>query len=171
MVTAPSPPPSTTPVTSYQKTDGDIDDKYPPSRHAELDDEVLFRQYKTKANPTTTRAIAAIVKRYYAAAAAGDTSTVCSLLYSSFADQLAGEESHAGQGGEACANAVAPLLEQQRQQFIEDEPSTMVVLGARLKGESAIALLGFQKAPESSILVQREGKTWKVGVLSGTELP
>jgi hypothetical protein len=159
---------SSSPSAGYWKHDGDLDDNEPPSRHEELDDYPLLNSYGPPATPPETRPIAALVKRYYAAAAAGDSTAVCSMLRSSFAEELGQGDA---KGAASCAAAIRPLLAQQHDQLTADQVSTMVLIGARLKGDLGIAVLGFQHAPESTILVEREAGAWKIGELLGNELP
>lgn len=168
----PSNAPSVVPSGSYWKNDGDSDDQYPPRAHAELDNESVLNVYKHTADASETSAISDTVKRYYAAASAEKGEIVCSLLYRDFAAQLGGGRRQSGSSAlQACAMAVARQLANQHKQLMTQEVSTMTVTGARLNGDIGLALLGFRHMPENVILIEREGRVWKVGQLFGDELP
>jgi hypothetical protein len=152
---------------SYLKNDGDKDSD--DARHpmnAPNDDQVLFATYGKKASPADARAVTSLVKRYYTAAAAGDGATACSLLHSSIATGLAASRSQAGQGvRDTCATSMSLLLKQQHQHLIAEDAATMVVTRVLTKGDIGLAMLGFRTVPESQIVIEREGHTWKVDAL------
>jgi hypothetical protein len=153
---------------SYSRNDGDkdFDDARGYRDNSKNDDRTLFATYGKRANPNDARAVTALVKRYYAAAAAGDGARACSLLDSSLADALAPEQRQSAPATrEACARAISPLLHQQHQHLIADDVSTMVVTSIHVKGNLGLAALGFRTMPEGEIVVEREGKAWKVDAL------
>jgi len=159
--------PVTTPG-SYSRNDGDndFDDARGYRDNSKNDDRILFAAYGKRANPNDARAVTALVKRYYAAAAAGDGARTCSLLDSSLANALAPEQRQSAPAPrEACARAISPLLRQQHQHLIADNVSTMVVTSVHVKGNLGLAALGFRTMPEGEIVVEREGKAWKVDAL------
>lgn len=161
------------PPGGYLKSDGDTDhDDSPASTRPSQDDESLMAASKFGASQADKRAIATVVKRYYAAAAAGDGTKGCSLLDSTLA---AGVTEGQGQpppgGGRDCAASLSLLFKQQHQQLVADDVSTMVVTEVHVEGRVGLAKLGFRAAPEGEILLQREGGAWKMDALSDSELP
>ena len=113
----------------------------------------------------------ASVKRYYLAAAAEDGATACSLLTSALANSVAGgvdRSASSAVGG--CGPSMSLLLRQQHRSLTAREPATMVVIGVYLKGDLGLALLGFRRIPESTILVEREARVWKIDALFDSEL-
>jgi hypothetical protein len=148
----------------YLKDDGDEDnDDASHPMKAPNDDEVLFATYGKQASPADARAVRSLVKRYYAASAAGDAVTACSLLHASLATGLAGQSGQGARG--TCAAALSLLLKQQHQRLIAEDVATMVVTKVLVKGNLGLAILGFRTVPESEIVVEREGHTWKVDSL------
>jgi ketosteroid isomerase-like protein len=159
------------PSGSYWRHDGDADDHEAASRHPEADDKLELDAFGHRASHAEREAISALVRRYYAAAAAGDSTTVCALLSPAFATQLGNGSSNSGRNGTTtCSKAVAPLLTQQHEQLTALEASTMIVTDVRLKGSTGLAVLGFRRMPQSTILVEREGIMWRLGQLFGNEL-
>jgi hypothetical protein len=155
----------------YLKNDGDKDEDDEPGYNkplTESDGQRLLRAYGVKPSAAEMQAIATTVKRYFAAAAREQSAQACSLLAAGLA---AGLSASAGGSGKACTNAMTTMLAQQHAQLLADEPATMAVPTARVKGELALAVLDFHKQPESQILLQREGKTWRIDALSSSELP
>jgi hypothetical protein len=155
---------------SYWKNDADKDsDDYAHSGTLpdDDDDSKLVALYPGKPSQASQREIAAIVKSYYAAAAADDGTKACELLDSSLA---AGLSENAGSAA-SCVTPIDRLFAQERQQLSEDEVSTMVLTGIHMNGELALALLGFRKAPERELQLEREGRAWKIGALVDSEIP
>jgi hypothetical protein len=160
--------PSTAPG-GYSKDDGDNDFDDEASYHGTPanDDRGLLASYGPKASPAVARAVAGVVKRYYAASAAGDAATACSLLAASVAGGLAAQSQPSPDGGHTCAAAMSSLLAQQHKQLLGEDVSTMAVTAVHAKGTLGLAVLRFRTAPESEILVEREGHTWKIDALFG----
>jgi len=46
----------------------------------------------------------------------------------------------------------------------------MVVISVHAKGNLGLAVLGFRRVPESEILVEREGSSWKIDALFDSEM-
>lgn len=162
----------TVPSGGYLKNDGDADedDKHPSDR-ALQDDQSLFLTYGGKASPTDTRTITALVKSYLSASAAGDGAKACSLLAANLAIGLGASQGQSAQGARGtCAAAMSRLLEQQREQLAAEDVPTMVVTGVHVKGDAGLAIIGFRTMPESEIVLQREGSTWKVSALFATDV-
>lgn len=143
--------------------DEDEDDEGPPLKTRE--DNLMPLAYGKEANQADKRAITALIKRYYAAAVAGDSAKGCSMLYSTLSTDL-GE----GQGPpvQTCAAAMSRVLEQQHKQLVADEVATMVVVNVRVKGNLAVATVGFRTQPVGRINLKREHRTWKLNALIDT---
>jgi hypothetical protein len=151
----------------YLEEDGDGDrDDEPHPANAENGDRILLSNYGSRAGPRDVDAVTALIKRYYAAAAAGDGTTACSLLSRSIAATVASDQGQSSQGRrEGCAGYMSTLFKQQHQQLVADDVATMVVVSVHVKGDLGEALLGFRTVPEASMLVEREGRLWKIGSL------
>jgi hypothetical protein len=164
------------PPGGYRRDDGDKDNDdsaHPDPR--EGDDQALLAEYGNEASGADKRAVAAVIKSYYAAAAGGEGAKACSLLYSSLAaglavapGQVAGQTTHGG--GKTCAAAVSALFKLQHAQLVADDVATMMVLDLHVKGNLGLAVLGFRAVPRGEILVEREGGVWKVDALFNSEM-
>jgi hypothetical protein len=118
------------------------------------------------------RAITTVVKSYYLAAAAGDGAQGCPLLDSSLATATTEEQSQlVPNTTKTCAASLSRLFEQQHQHLAAEEPTTMVVTGVHVNGATGLATLGFRTMPESEIVLQRKGRTWKIDALFDSLLP
>jgi hypothetical protein len=150
----------------YLHYDGDNDERTQdePGGH---DDDVQPAAYPSEATAIDRRAIASVVKRYFAAAERGDAASACALLRSSLASELDRQRS----GG--CRAALSQLFGEEHAQLLADDVATMVLIGARVGDEDNVstALLGFRAEPEQEILVEREGKAWKLGSPLGSSPP
>jgi ketosteroid isomerase-like protein len=160
--------PVTTPAATthggYVTEDGDQDgDDGPHPSEAGQDDGPLLAVYPGRANRTEARAITELVKRYYAASFAGDGASACALLSASIAKGLVADQTKPTQGArDSCVEAISPLLAQQHQHLTAEDPATMAMTGVHLNGNLALVALRFKRAPEREIIVQREGRTWKI---------
>jgi hypothetical protein len=153
------------PPGGYLKNDNDTDPDDKPRNRGNPeepgDESNLVAPFgHRKANAADTSAITTLVKSYFAASAAENGARACSLLATHLADGLG-----ANGGGQACAAAMSPLLRQQHTRLAADDVSTMVVTSVHAKGNLGVAILGFRATPEGSILVEREGHTWKIDAL------
>lgn len=157
-----------------------------PEQTAFDSDDYHSMHFGHAADPTDERAIAAIVKRYYAALASEDASTVCSLLLEVVAEGM--PESERGAAGErlptpgaataghrpapghtTCASAISgTLAESHRALLAEDR--TLRVIGVRVRRRRASALLRFGSTVARHILLYKEGDAWKVGTLADEDL-
>jgi hypothetical protein len=148
----------------YVREDGDPDgDDIPGHTASEGDNPSYFATAGPRADRASRKAITRLVKRYYAAAADGDAVTACSLLAKSLAEEL--PPGTTGRAVGECPRAMAKTLSQERQQLREEDPATMIVLDVRVKGDLGLAILGFKAWPLGSILLEREGRAWKVDAL------
>jgi ketosteroid isomerase-like protein len=143
--------------------DEDPDDEGPPLKTRE--DNLMPLAYGKEAGQTDKQAITALVKRYYTAAAAGDGAEGCSLLYSTLATVLGEGQSPPSQ---TCAAAISQVFKQQHKQLAADEVATMVVVDVRVKGNLAVATVGFRTQPVGRISLKREQLTWKINTLIDT---
>jgi hypothetical protein len=159
----------------YLKADGDIDsddEKHTGKRPDDYDDRPLLADYPDKPSRATRQAITAVVKSYYAAAAAEDGTRACAVLDASLLIGLSESTSQPRENsGNGCVTSVDRLFKQEHAQLTADEVATMVVTSVHVKGEFGVALLGFRKALEGEILVEREGHMWKIGALSASQVP
>ena len=155
---------------SYLKKDGDAEgDDGPPHGKGIGDDVPFLNSYGATASPAQARAITKLIISYYEAASTNNAAKACSLLASGLATGLAESESSQGTG-KTCAAALSPIFEKQRPQLTKDDVPTMVVTTIRVRGDTALAVLGFRSEPEADLLMQREGSQWKIDTLLATVL-
>ena len=162
---------SAVPSGGFLKEDGDKDSDdgaYPA--HPGQDDQSFLATYGVRAPPAEARTIAALVRRYYAASLAGDGASTCELLDAGIATALAAQQGTAAHGTAACAASLSPLLAQQHQHLLAEEPTMMVVTSVYAKDNVGVAVLGFRNAPESIIVLAREGHAWKIDALFDSPL-
>jgi hypothetical protein len=157
--------------TSYWESDGD-GDADEQEKGPSTDDRGGMVATGYGARRADRQAITAVVKSYYAAATAGDGTRGCSLLSSSLATSIAeGEDQSGPSGARTCAASLSPLFKEQHQRLTAEDFTTMVVTGVHVNGTAALATLGFKAMPESEIVLQREGRTWKIDALFDSTLP
>jgi hypothetical protein len=165
---------STAPPGGYLRGDGDGDEPNHRDR-----DNYSTRHYGHAASAAQERAIAVLVKRYYAAGAAGDGAAACALIYSSLADSPSlGETAEAvfppapsvpPLHGQSCPRIMSLLFEEDHPRLAADL-ATVVVTRVRVKGSRGLVLLGFRATPERLIPVRRERGAWKTEALLDKEL-
>lgn len=156
---------------AYRRDDGDKDsddERRGPAR--ENDDRGFLAEYGPEAERANRLTVAALVKRYFEWSAAGNGSGVCALLSSGLAASLAPAGSPA-QGRDLCVASVTPMLRERHLQLVAEDPATMTVSQLRVKGGFALAVLSFQTSPKTAILLQREGRQWRVAALFDSPLP
>jgi hypothetical protein len=152
--------------------DPDNDNPTPQSyRFPDSDDAASFA-YGHAPNAATRRAIASIVKRYYAAAAAGDGAGACPLLQPGIARTL--PESYAGPLGPAymrdaktCAAVLSLLFGHDRAQL----SGAIELFAVRVAGASARAIVSSRTLPASSLLLMRQGGSWRLVEVLAQPLP
>jgi hypothetical protein len=127
------------------------------------------------ANPGETRAIAALVRRYFAAAAAGDAASGCALASAIFAESL--PEEYGGPpapryllGAHTCRAVLARVFERLHAQLVQ-LAKALEVTGVRVRGNRADALLGWRAWPAGLMEVRREGGAWRIDELLASSLP
>ncbi len=152
----------------YLRLDGDEDgDDQSPLKVVGLDERPLLSAYGGEASRVDKLAITNLVKSYYAAAAADKAAPACSMLYGTLATGLTNQQGEQTQG---CASPMAALLGQQRAR-LASEKASLIVVAVHVKSNLGLAVLGFQKTPESEMIVEREGHTWKIDELLATYMP
>jgi hypothetical protein len=124
------------------------------------------------ASSADTRAIAAVVERFYAAAAAGEGATACASMVSSVARAVPNDYRQAPgpsylYGGRTCRAVMSRAFKYLRREMT----FAVEVSGARVNGDEGIALLGSRTMPASEIRVRREHGVWKIDALFGAALP
>ena len=129
----------------YRKDDGDKDYDDPGSTKpgVENDGQRMLKAYGRPASAAQLQVIAAAVKSYFTAATQENGAKACTLLSAGLAAGLGSGSS----GG--CAGALSNTFAQQHAQFAVDEVNTMSVSSARVKGELALAVLGFSPRPKA----------------------
>jgi hypothetical protein len=158
----------------YTKVDADKDNDVSAAPDDTKNNSVL--DFGQPASVSDTQAVAAVVKRYYAAAKAGDGTTACSLLYSTFAEAIAEDEGKGSPGasylssGTTCPQVLTLLFKHYQAQLAVEVPM-LKVARVRLDQRHGLAILSFGKLPERQISVAREGRTWKIENLLDSELP
>jgi hypothetical protein len=154
------------PKAAYLREDGDKDgDEEGERNRGQDDDSAQFARY-ARANTVDAKTIAKLVRRYYAAAFAGDGAKACSMLSTTIAHGVPLEQAQATQrSGDTCATAIEPLLRQQHGHLAAEDVRRIVVVGVHVKGDTALAVLGFRALPEAQIGLEREGGRWKIDAL------
>lgn len=155
-------------------TDNDAPRDYQPvinesGRYHDADDSMTLA-YGHAAGPADTRAVVALVKRYYAAAAAGDGKSACSMILPSLVKAVPEDYGKLGpqylHGGKTCEAVLSLLFEH----FHSKLAAPIGVTGVRIEGKQAYALLGSATMSASYITVQREHGAWTINQLLGSTL-
>jgi hypothetical protein len=122
------------------------------------------------------RAIAALLKRYYAVALAGDGARGCALLYSTLAEGV--PEDYGGGGGPTPTGGNRTCPEVLHEEFAREHARLalltprLTVRRVRVFERHGVAFLRFGPGlPEREIQLMREGSVWRMGVLLDGELP
>jgi hypothetical protein len=127
--------------------------------------------YGHEASAADRRAIAALVKRYYAAAATDNGAKACSMVYSIFAESIPEDYGKppgppAFRGLKTCAAVVSKLFK-----MLPGQPPSVLykteVTGVRLYGNHGFAQLHSSAIPTGKFFVERERGVWKAGTLIG----
>jgi hypothetical protein len=144
--------------------DGDNDDDNPTKSLRDKDDRPPLPGSRP-ASAAERRVIARLVTGYYAAAAAADGVAACSRLYSIIAKAVP-EDYGRPPGppalrGKTCAVVMSKLFKVRRRE-LEAKSATLEVKSVRVRGDRAVALLRFGKAPERRVLLRREFGVWKM---------
>jgi hypothetical protein len=161
-----------TPGNSSHDNDADFDNDYKKESKGYRDsDDSSVVAYGHATNPADWRAIAALVKRYYAAAAADDGATGCSLIYSTFAKAVP-EDYGQGAGPAYSRGTTCPVVMSKTfEHFHSQLAGPVIVTSVRVSGLEGRALLGSHTMVARYIRVKREHGTWKINQLIGESLP
>lgn len=127
------------------------------------DDDAGVLDYGHAADATDHRISVALVTHYFAAAAADDGARACSLLIPFVAESVVENEGHTpGLHGKTCAVVMSKLFKQ-RHAVLAMKSATLKVIGVRVEGNKALAILDFPTIPEvRQITERRDGSTWKL---------
>jgi hypothetical protein len=142
-------------------------------------DDELIRAYGHAASDPQRQAITALAKRFYAAAAAGEAARTCAMVAPRVVDRndlvKAVPDEYIPLGGAAalrgrrCAPMMSRVFAENRARLAA-ESTTLLVTSVRVKGDRAIALLGFKSFPERYLPLRLEGATWRLGALLDEEI-
>jgi hypothetical protein len=152
----------------------DSDNDYPtPNSYMfpDADDKATFA-FGHWPSAAEARAIANVVRRYYAAGSVGDGIAACSLLSTSFVRSVPESYGQASgppylRGAKSCASVIEMLFGH----FHEELSEAVTVVEARVDGNEAQVVLGSRKMRASHVFLMREGRSWKVQELLGQVLP
>lgn len=153
----------------YVKYDLDTDsDDHSPTPSKEDEKEMVLAA-RHGVDSADRQAVTSVIRAYMKAAASGDGSTGCALLARPLAE---GTAAGAPAGvAKACPPALARLFGQQHAHLAAEEVGSMVITGVHVLKDTGFATLGFRKAVEAELLLQREGPTWKINALFDSTLP
>lgn len=108
---------------------------------------------------------------FYAAKAAGDAAGTCGLLASAARKALVQTTGQSGQlKGRGCDAIVSAVLDDQDPRY-RARTREVEVTGVRVRGDRALALIDIEVTPEEVIPLWREGGSWKVAAMAGSEIP
>jgi hypothetical protein len=126
------------------------------------------------AGAADARAVAAVVKRYFAAAAREQGAAACALLYSVFEELVA--QTYGGVGGapelsgNSCAEVATKLFRQQHRQL--RAATSVKVAAVRISFNRGIAQFGFGAGrPTLYTMLHRERARWKMDEMLYSEHP
>lgn len=131
--------------------------------------------YGHAASVADSRAIAAVIGRYYAAAAAGDGSAVCGLASSRMRRVVVDEYGHSSGlpalRGRSCRIVMGKVLADLHEQMNVDRAALHLGI-VRVNGSTAEAMVGLRASwPENYLVLRHERGRWRVAELLATELP
>jgi hypothetical protein len=129
--------------------------------HNDDDENVLG--FGHAADPADRLASVALVERYFAAAAAANGAQACRLLAPFVAESVPEDDGHSpGLRGRTCPVVMSKLFELHRRLLVEKK-TTLKVVGVRVEGDKALAILEFPTIPEVRQIAERRVKgTWRV---------
>jgi hypothetical protein len=150
--------------------DNDVKDNAGKGYHDGDDGAVLG--FGHAANASDRRAIASVVKRYYAAAATGDGGTACKLSFSLLAESLVEDYAHTPgplylRGLKTCPQILTKLFSHIHAQLTEP----VAVTGVRVSGRRAYAILGWRSIPAGKTELRSENGVWKIDRVLSERLP
>jgi hypothetical protein len=127
------------------------------------------------ADAVDTRAVTALIMRYYAAARREDGSAACSMLYTTLEESVPEDYGQSPPSkpylrGTTCAAVLTLLFKHERLQ-IAAEYTKLKVARVAIEERHGIVLLHFGSMPERQIPVEREGHEWKLTQILDGEVP
>jgi hypothetical protein len=130
--------------------------------------------YGSAADEVDARAIARLLRLYYAAAGAGDGRVACSLLQPTAVEALV-EQHGPGKGpralrGSGCAQIASKLLRRHRRELTEGAAALTVPI-VQMRGDRAWAVVDLGGAREYVALLHRADAGWKFVELPGYTQP
>lgn len=158
---------------SHTPKDRDNDSDNPTGSYFDGDDRHVL-DYGRAVSIPERRAIAGLVKRYYAAAAAGDGTAACKMLVASLANSVA-EDLGRPPGpdylrGDSCDAVMSKVFELNHAQ-LSAYNAEFDVAAVRSEHDSGVVVMDFKGLPGRSLLIRREQGAWKIGELLDDELP
>lgn len=152
--------------------DNDADNPTPQSyRFPDSDDKPTFA-FGHRPSVVDGRAIASVVRRYYAAASRSDGATACALLQPSLARSV--PESFSGPLGPSYmrgAKTCQAVLSRFFQHYHGQLAAATEVVEVRVKGGSAKAIFSSRTMRASSVFLMRRGSSWWLVEVLGQPLP
>jgi hypothetical protein len=134
-------------------------------------DDTSVLAFGRAASVTETRAVTAVVKRYYAAAAAEDGARACALVTSVYLIAIPEDYGRTTgpsyMRGKTCSIALSGLFKHEHKRLVTGVKLT----GARIAGNRAYVLVGSRTLPASYLTLEREASGWRVSGLLGVPLP
>jgi hypothetical protein len=152
----------------------DVDSDSPTTqsyRFPDSDDGPIFA-YGHRPAAAVGRAIASVVRRYYAAASHGDGATACALLPSTLARSI--PESYGGpqapaylRGAKTCQTTLARFFGH----YHKELAAAIELFAVRVEGETARVIFSSRTVPASSVFLMRQGSSWRLSEVLGKPLP
>jgi hypothetical protein len=145
-------------TTNYSTHNNDRDND---GDHNDDDEGVL--KYGQAASPSDRRISDELVKRYFAAASAEDGAGACELLVHFIAEAVPETEGRAPSlRGNTCADVLTKLFKQEHR-LIATKNRSLKVIGVRVEGNKALAIVDFAAIPEVRQMNERRvGHTWRL---------
>jgi hypothetical protein len=134
-------------------------------------DDGVVRGYGHAAGGADSRAIAALVERYWAAAAVQDGAAGCALLSSARAGSLPEDYGPSYLPGARTCAAVLTVVFRRLHSPLAGSLGSLEVTEVRVEGGHAEALLGSARMPAGVVEAGREGGAWKLDQVLPTQLP
>jgi hypothetical protein len=153
----------------------DGDDAYEAKSVHEQNDDISIVRFGHEGSAQDKLAIAAALRSYYAAAARGDGAAACRSIVSGLAKAIPKEflkgSSAPAASPRACAFGMSKFFARNAKQLKADAAGFGVV-GVRINGDKAYALLKFKRNPEPRVFaVERERGIWKMEEFVDGEYP
>ncbi len=134
-------------------------------------DDGSVRFFGHAASPADTRAVGALVARYYAAAAAANGSRACAMLYFILAESIPETYGRAPAPRYMNGDTCPIVLERLFRHFHSRLAAAPVVSAVRVDGARAYALLGWTDLPAGYVELMREADSWRIDSLLALALP